>query len=232
MKAIDAVLFDLDDTLYEEMNFVTAALERVARFLAARAFPSADQFLAEMLDILETVGRGRVFDIVLERHGLPSSWVRPLLYVYRSADPELALFSDALPLLDDLRRRHVRTGIVTDGSALVQANKVRGLGLNQLVDVVVYTDTLDEGAAKPAPTGFLVALELLGSEPAVSAYVANDVRKDFAGPRSLDMTGVLVTRRMLGDLDSQPRDAHPDHIVADLSEVGVALGIATGVTLD
>lgn len=223
MTRIDTVLFDLDDTLYRELDFVVAALACVAEFLEQRTGVRASSFREDMLKILETHGRGHVFDLLLKQHDLPLAWVSPMLFVYRRARPRLQLFPDARNFLERLRFSEVQTGIVTDGCALVQAGKVTGLGLETLMDIVVYTDTLGEGAGKPSSIGYEVALELLEADPSTSAYVANDVRKDFVGPRHLGMTGVLVTRGMLGVLDRQPESHRPHHMVHTLEEVGFIL---------
>ena len=231
MKALQSVLFDLDDTLYPEMTFVTEALGEVGRFLTERTGQPGEEFQAEMLAVLKEQGRGKVFDVVLKRHGLPESWVSPMLHVYRSSTPKLRLFDDAQPLLDMLKSHGIRIGIVTDGFSLVQASKILCLGLRRVMDVVILTDTLGEGFGKPSPEGFVVALEMLDSEPEASAYVANDARKDFAGPRELNMAGVLVRRRILGDLDELPESHRPHYVVDQLSEVARALGIADRAAL-
>lgn len=228
MSSIECVLFDLDDTLYDEIDFVSDAFDRVSRFVASWSDLPAKRLADEMMEVLQAEGRGRVFDRIVERHRLPSSWVVRMLYVYRSTKPSLEPFGDALPLLDLLRDHGIATGIVTDGLALVQQNKVESLGLDQLVDTIVYTDAIGDGTPKPATTGFEVASGLLRSDPRATAYVANDLRKDFVGPRRLGMTGVLVTRRVAGSLDTQPEDNLPHDVVTDLSEVATALRIKEG----
>ena len=214
-----AILFDLDDTLYDEREFVRSALRDVASFVAERSGINADELHIELQEILDAEGRGAVFDQLLQKHRLPKSWVEPMLYVYRTCIPSLDLFPDAAVLLQTLREQRIRTGIVTDGASLVQANKVRALRLESLIDVIVYTDSLGAGASKPATVGFEVALELLNAEPEGSFYIANDVRKDFVAPRRLGMSGILVSRRMLGVLEGLPPSHQPDHVVWDMADL-------------
>ena len=226
MSRLQCVLFDVDDTLYRELDFVHAAMGDVAAFVAGRTGEDRDGVLTQLLELLAERGRGDVFDTLLASRGLPSAWVAPMLYVYRCARPALSLYDDAGALLTLLRRNGVRTGIVTDGVTLVQHNKVRGLGLEDVIDAVVYTDTLGPQAGKPSPTGFEIAMELLGVTANRTAYVANDVRKDFIAPRALGMTAVLVRRGILGDLREQPEHAHPHHAVDTLGEVAQTLNAA------
>ena len=218
-----ALLFDLDDTLYDEITFVHAAMLEVAEFVARRSDHAPDEVHRHLLDELGRSGRGRVFDAVLERLRLPASWVPTLVYVYRSAEPRLSLLPGATDLLRRCRDAGLATGILTDGSSLVQAAKIRSLGLRNLVDAVVLTDSVGAGEPKPSVVGFEVAMRLLDTTPGATGYVANDVNKDFVASQVLGMTGVLVRRGQIGDLAAMPATHHPDLQVHDLTQVWDAL---------
>lgn len=213
-----SVLFDLDDTLYRELDFVEQAMRNVARFVGLRTRHNVEAVTNDLLSIMRTDGRGQVFDEFLDQRGLPAGWIAPMLYTYRRTAPNLQLYEDVVPLLTALREQDIQTGIVTDGKAVVQSAKVAALDLDRLVDAVVLTDVIGPDAEKPSTTGFNVALELLQSRPDQSVYVANDLRKDFLGPRKLGMTGILIVRGVLGTLDDTPARGLPDHSVEDLRE--------------
>lgn len=191
-----AVLFDLDDTLYPEIDFARGGFRAAARYLARPTGLRAETLTREMLRHLERDGRGRVFDSVLETHGmLTPVAVQTLVLLYRSHRPRLQLYPDAAAALRALRRRGFRLGIVTDGLASVQHRKIDALRLDRMTDAVVCTDELAGRPAKPSSVPFQVALELLGVEPPSAAYVGNDPGKDFLGPRRLGMTTVRVRRQ-------------------------------------
>lgn len=140
-----AVLFDLDDTLYPERTFVDSGFRAVARVLADRSARSEPELFARMQQILETQGRGYVFDTILAETELAARTeddVRLLLYVYRSHRPRIALSTDALPVLRTLRAAGYRLGVVTDGAGTVQRNKIAALGLDPHVDAIVCTDEI------------------------------------------------------------------------------------------
>lgn len=218
MTSSPSVLFDLDDTLYRELDFVEEAMRNVAGFVGLRTGQNVDAVTHDLLGIMRSDGRGRVFDEFLDRQGLPAGWVAPMLYTYRRTVPNLQLYGDVVPLLAALREQDIHTGIVTDGKAIVQSAKIAALDLERLVDAVVLTDVIGPEAEKPNTAGFTVALELLQSRPDQSVYVANDLRKDFFGPRELGMPGILVARGVLGTLDDTPARGLPDHSVKDLRE--------------
>lgn len=213
------VLFDLDDTLYDERSFVEGAMGEVARFLAAREGVDADVVHGLLLEELNRSGRGRVFDVVLAQLDLPLRLVPTLVYVYRSARPRISLFDDAGPLLDSLLHAGFATGVLTDGSAIVQDAKIDLLGLRPRLDVVILTDAVGAGSPKPHVLGFQVGCDLLGIPPERVWYVGNDLRKDYAGPRRLGIRSIHVARRQLGEPAGLAPCFRPDVTVRCLADV-------------
>jgi putative hydrolase of the HAD superfamily len=190
-----AVLFDLDDTLYTELDFVRSGFRAVARVLAERWGGHETRLFERLWDILEEQGRGRVFDTILNEVASgprTDDGVRLLTFVYRSHRPTLTLAPQTQPTLTALRDAGVKLGIVTDGLGTVQRNKIAALGLDPLVDVIVCTDEIGREWWKPSTTPFNVALALLGVEARDAAYVGNDPGKDFAGPNSLGMRTIQI----------------------------------------
>ena len=141
-----AVLFDLDDTLYPEMEFVRGGFRAAARHLAGRHGLDTERLYEEMLDVLGRDGRGRVFDRVLEDHGLLSAEaVALMVYIYRTHRPSLRPDDDARATLEALRQADVRLGLVTDGMGSVQRRKIAALEIEDLFEAVVCTDELGAG---------------------------------------------------------------------------------------
>ncbi len=191
-----AVLFDLDDTLYPEIDFVRGGFRAAATYLARRTGVRTEALTREMMRALERDGRGHVFDSVLDAHGLRTSVaVQSMLVLYRSHRARLQAYPDVAPTLRALRHKGFSLGIVTDGLASVQRRKVAALKLDRAMDVVVCTDELTGRPVKPSPVAFQVALDLLGADAEASAYVGNDPGKDFGGPKHLGMTTVRVRRQ-------------------------------------
>ena len=187
-----AVIFDLDQTLYPEADFVRSGFRAVAAHLAAHCGGSAETLAEEMESILWSEGRGRVFDQLHSRHGWGAR-VAPetLLHLYRTHVPELRMHADAADLLASLAGP---LGIVTDGHPTEQHNKIAALGLASRFSAIVCTADIGPHAAKPAATGYRVCLERLGVAPEDTAYVGDDAAKDFAAPRALGMRTVRVAR--------------------------------------
>lgn len=192
---VAGVLFDVDDTLYDEMTFVRSGFLAIARTLQTRFGWSPDELLKEMLAILSRDGRGAIFDDILrQRETYSRQLVEELVSAYRLHRPTIQLFKDVAPVLGMLRTAGFKLGLVTDGDHKVQQRKVDALGLPGLVDVVVRTDELGKEFWKPHPRPFEVALAGLGLSPERTIYVGNDPAKDFEGPRQLGMGSVHIER--------------------------------------
>lgn len=192
-NALKAVLFDLDNTLYPEEQFVVSGFRAVAQTLGERLNLSADTLFQKMLKTLRDHGRGKVFDRLLEEFQIDSAkWLPTLVQVYRSHQPLIFLSPGVTAALRSLKDRGVKIGLVTDGLASVQRRKIAALGLDSVMDVIVCTEELGRGSRKPSTSPFEVALQLLNVPPGAAAYVADDVSKDFAGPNRLGMKSVQI----------------------------------------
>jgi putative hydrolase of the HAD superfamily len=189
------VLFDLDDTLYPERQFVDGGFAAVAAFLAERSGRSASMLAGRLRELHDQGGRGRLFDTLvseLDLGGEPDL-VPACLLVYRTHPTRLTPFSGVVELLDGLRAAGVRTGVISDGNAAVQTRKLAGLdGLSERLDLVVLTDDLGPGHAKPSRTSYDVACRLLAVDPSATIYVGNDPRKDFRGARAAGLRTIRV----------------------------------------
>ena len=222
-----AVLFDLDDTLYPEIEFVKSGFRAAARYLSLRYHFSEDSLVKQMLDILRRDGRGKIFDTLLRYLGLyTEEKVRLLVYLYRSHRPTIHLYKDVLPTLECLRRYGTRLGIITDGMASVQKNKIAALGLNNLFGVIVYTDELGKNCWKPSAIPYKIALELLEARPSEAVYVGDSPSKDFLAPNSMGMLTIQVNRQMCQNLkeESIPKAAAARFVIKSLKQLLPIIG--------
>src|SRR5438270_726613 len=86
------LIFDLDDTLYEELTYVSSGFRAVARWLETQFQWDQESSYQCMWEILERQGRGKSFDRVLQRNGkLTAALVRACVSVYRHHQPNIQL---------------------------------------------------------------------------------------------------------------------------------------------
>jgi putative hydrolase of the HAD superfamily len=189
---IAAVLFDLDDTLFLQAEWLSGAWSAVAATAQAEGLDSAALLDALVAIAAEGSDRGRIIDRALAAVGAEGIDVAPLLASFRAHAPEtLPLLPGVRDGLDELRRQ-VPIGLVSDGDPSIQGAKLRALGLADAFDVVVLSDELGRELRKPHPAPFLAALEALGVEPGTAVFVGDRPAKDVAGAIAVGMRAIRV----------------------------------------
>lgn len=190
---VRAVLFDLDDTLYPEQAFILSGFRAAARHGASVLGLDAAALEEACVRLFTAGRRGDIFDAALRSLGRPASpeTVATLVEAYRTHVPRLCLPEETAMVLRALRPRY-RLGVVTDGYAAVQRRKVAALGLERFLDVIIYTDDWGRAAWKPAPAGFVAALQRLGIAPVQALYVGDNPAKDFIGARALGLNTIRL----------------------------------------
>ncbi|MBF0458391.1 MAG: HAD hydrolase-like protein [Nitrospirae bacterium] len=192
---LSAALFDLDDTLYREMDYVSSGFRAAARFLRSKYGFNEEIVFNKTMDILNSFGRGNVFNKLLEELGIfDEEILRYLIYIYRTHRPAIHVFGDVLPVLESLRDSGIKTGLITNGMAIVQQNKVAALGIARLFDVIIYPDAIGPEYWKPSPVPFKMALNVLGVPAVASVYVGDNPSRDFLVPNALGMKSVQIKR--------------------------------------
>lgn len=192
---LKAVMFDLDDTLYYELDYVKEAFGSVAEYLGTKYSLPAETILHSCMQILQTEGRGRIFNRVCEQYGMQEE-IGHLLQIYRATKPRLQLYPEAVSLLRQLRDHSIRTGVITDGIAMVQRAKTEALFPGRMPDAVLLTDEVRDAdgrsLSKPDPQVYLLCLQQLGAGPQEAVYVGDNPGKDFIGARHLGIKTVRV----------------------------------------
>lgn len=198
-----AILFDLDETLYAEVDYVRSGFAQVAERIAALADADFGQVLTFMEAELARVGRGRVFDAALSHFGLEASaeLVSELVELYRSHEPYIRLFDDADGLLTRLQGK-VQLGLVTDGLPQMQWAKIRALELDERMAAIVCT--WEHDLPKPDPGGFRLAMERLGTQAEQTLIIGDRPDHDLAAAQALGCDAVRIRRGRFVDVASAP----------------------------
>lgn len=186
--------FDLDDTLYDERSYVESGLRAVARHGRDRFGWDADRSFAEMIEILNAEGRGKVFDRWLASGGrVGKGVVAECVRVYRHHRPQLTLSPDAAALLPRLRRYPLY--LVTDGHKIVQQRKIEALGIAPLFRRVFITHRYGVRHAKPSLHCFERIRGLERAQWRDIVYVGDNPAKDFV---ALNAVGARTVRLLTG----------------------------------
>ena len=187
------VVFDLDDTLYLERDYVWSGFTKLAPWVRA-TLGISDFHLKAWALFLQGV-RGHIFDQVLVAAGVrpDQSTVRAMVDMYREHVPDIQLTVDAAKCLQEVNRQ-AYTALITDGPERSQRNKVEALGIEGRFEKIVFTASLGAGYAKPHAKPFLDIHKHFGKNVEEYIYVADNPTKDFVGPRSLGWKTMRIRR--------------------------------------
>lgn len=187
---IDTILFDLDNTLYQESMFVRSGLRSVAYRAGAFIEAEPESIFDFLIDVLVREGRGEIFNRLLEKYDcFTNERLQVLIYEYRTHIPTIALAPDVKKLLSQLLDRGIKLGLITDGMAAVQRRKIRALEIDGYFQSIICTDELGKAYWKPSVVPFQIAMNHLAADPLQTVYVGDDLSKDFGGPLQLNMKG-------------------------------------------
>ncbi len=194
-RTVRAVVFDLDDTLFRERDYVRSGFAAVADALRGRLGTRAE-YERWMWRRFASGKTRDVFD-ALSRHyrlGLSPARIAELVEVYRRHSPAIRPCRGVTGLLERLRRRHLRLALLTDGYLPAQQLKLDALGLAGWFDAIVLAERLGRDAWKPSPRGFHAVRRKLRTPHHACAYVADNPAKDFLAPNRLGWLSVQWRR--------------------------------------
>jgi putative hydrolase of the HAD superfamily len=223
---ISTVIFDLDDTLYDETDYCKSGFHAAAAYIAER-FPGADArgLYNSMWMAFASGNRTKAFNAALEAAGVKydAECIATLVEVYRNHHPAISLPDESRSVLDSLKGRY-KLALLTDGFMPAQQLKVKALGIEGYFSSIVYTEELGRENWKPSPLGFQKIMFDLGVEAGRCAYVADNEQKDFIAPNELGMAAIKVTRpsALHPEAGAEP-GSKPLHTIFSLSELAALL---------
>jgi len=233
MRELDAVLFDIDDTLCPTTAFAARARHNAVRaMLDAGLRAGEEQVYRELEEVIAEFSSNyeHHFDKLLLRldhravEGLnPALVVAAAVAAYHDTKfRELAPYPGVRELFARLADSGVRVGIVTHGLTAKQAEKLVRLGLVPYIDAAAIFISDQIGVAKPNPKLYLAALKALELAPARVMYVGDNPRNDIAPPKSL---GMRTCWARLSDKHAPPQNAAqtPDHEINDFAQLSELL---------
>jgi len=219
---ITTVVFDLDDTLYDEVEYCRSGFEAVAEFLAdSPETPPAERIFGAFWKQFTAGNRTKTFNTALDELDIDydDELIGKLIKVYRNHVPKITLPQDSGDLLSKLSGKYT-LALLTDGFLPAQQLKVQALGIEKYFNCIVYTEELGRQFWKPSPAGFEKLMQELNTEPQNIAYVADNQAKDFIAPNKLGFMTVQIIRpaRIHAELVEES-DAAPQYVIHKITQL-------------
>lgn len=225
------VVFDLDDTLCKEIEYLKSAYREIATYAAQMCTGSGVSI--QVLEVkayeamMEAYHDGKnAFEALNAFLGFELP-IAELLQMYREHVPQISLEEDVRYTLDKLKAEGVLMGIVSDGRELTQWNKIKALGLTEWIDESCVIINSSQDCFKPNPCGYqrlVEAVVAIAQEEEISfTYIGDNLKKDFIWPKKNGWQTVCLRddgRNIhLQDFENTPPEALPDKVVEFLVDI-------------
>ncbi len=185
IKDKKTVIFDLDDTLYNEIDFLKSAYKDISKKVASNVNVDALLLYKEMLTHFNN--RKNVFKVIIEMYSA-SYTIQELLHIYRNHQPKLELSKDRRGVLDTLKHENVNLGLLTDGRSVQQRNKIKALNLDTWFSEIIISEEF--GSEKPNINNYKYFEKVYGE--GTYYYIGDNIKKDFVSPNKLNWITICL----------------------------------------
>ncbi|SHG03321.1 HAD family hydrolase [Ornithinibacillus halophilus] len=192
---IKAVIFDLDDTLISEKEYIESGYRHISKVLSKRFSKDAETLYQLLLELLN-ISSKNVFNRLLDRLGIVcvEEDIVELVEEYRKHFPDIHFYNDVLPCLEKLKKENIKTGIITDGYAESQRQKLQAVNASDYIEEIIVTDELGREYWKPHPFAFEKMREKFNVEFSEMIYIGDNPNKDFYISKILPIKSIRIVR--------------------------------------
>lgn len=226
----DAVLFDLDDTLFN-----STLMSHTARRNAIRAIREAgveldeDDAFNKLIQIVKEYGSnyGEHFNRLIEELGYeihPKLIAAAIVAYHSSKFALLRPFPDVILTLLTMMKADVKIGIISDGIKIKQWEKLMFLGIQHFFDIVIINDLPSQW--KPTNYSFKLAMQKLNlKNPEKLIYIGNKIETDIVGANRMGFVSVLFDPTKKIDVKKLDGENKPQYHIQRINEIIDIIGI-------
>jgi len=222
MVMITTVVFDLDDTLYDEVDYCKSGFETVSEFLANLSeMPTAERIFDCLWKQFTAGNRTKTFNAALDELGISydDKLIAELIEAYRNHIPKIKLPADSSDILRQLSGKYI-LALLTDGFLPAQQLKVQAMGIEKYFKCIIYTEQLGREFWKPSPAGFEKLMESLDVKAENTAYVADNEQKDFIAPNKLGILTIqLIRPARIHTEPAEGPDAEAQYVIQKINQL-------------
>lgn len=202
---IKAVVFDLDNTLYDYDTCDKFAMFELKRYCMDLFQIGEDEF-AQKYSLAKEITKKRLGTVAASHNRMlyaqtflelqnekPASHALELYDIYWDAMlSHMKPYRYVRPLFGQLADRGIKIAVLTDLTVHIQHRKIQKLAIDGYVDVLVTSE--EAGKEKPDPAMFELLTEKLNLRAHQLLMIGDDLKKDIAGAKAADVPAVLFTR--------------------------------------
>lgn len=226
---IKAVIFDIDQTLYDFNGGDFYGREAVAEY-CQRCFGLGEAQTMEYYQKAWSLGEQRVgtdtaaihnrmirFQCMMELLGQPLfPHVKALYHAYWDAlIAHIKPFHGILQFMQQLSAKGIRIGVGTDMTAYIQYRKLEALGLSGYINLIVTSE--EAGVEKPHPKFFALCVEKAGCPAEDCMFIGDNLKKDVNGAIACGLNGVWYSN------GKEPEQEMPFPVIQSYEDLSLKL---------
>lgn len=201
---IKVIVFDLDDTLYDEIEYVKSGFKEVSNYFSDKFKLDKNLIYNYMVRDLEKNGRGKIFDNVLENFKIYSKEnIKKAIFIYRTHKPNIVLPQESIEILKYYNSLQIPLYIVTDGNKIVQNSKIEALGVRKYIKKDFITHRYGVKNSKPSTYCFEKIAKLEKVEYKDIVYIGDNPNKDFVNIKKLGFRTIRVLNGMFSNVKKE-----------------------------
>ena len=142
------LFLDLDDTLFDELDYVRSGFIEVSKCISDTNLVEKDLVFNQIMYQFQKYGRTGIFNRTMSYFELEKPSMSDLVATYREHSPNICTYDGVYKSLISLKNIFDKMVIITDGIVGVQRNKITALGLEKYVDDIIYC--MEYNSPKPS----------------------------------------------------------------------------------
>jgi putative hydrolase of the HAD superfamily len=188
---IEAVIFDIDNTLMDFMKMKRAAVDAAVDYMIDAGLDIDKQTMVDKIFKVyweEGIEDQNIFDKVLLREfgQIDYKILAAGIIGYRKAkEAHMMLYPHVRMTLSELLRMGIRLGVVSDAPRLPVWLRIVSLNLHHYFEKVITFD--DTGERKPSPKPFLKIIDDMKIKPQNAIMVGDWAERDIVGAKNIGM---------------------------------------------
>lgn len=189
-------IFDLDDTLFKELDYVKSGLLFCANKISKKTGKNNLKIYNSLFKIFKKKGRGCVFNFYFNNN---KKEIKRYIKLYRKHYPNINLYNDAEKFLKKIKKEKKPMYLVTDGHSDSQLQKLKKLKIKKIFKKIFITPNYGKSFMKPSLKCFQKIKKLENCKWNEMIYIGDNPSKDFI---NLNKKGAITARIIRGEFSN------------------------------
>lgn len=217
---IKAIIFDLDDTLIFEKEYVKSGFWVIAENLKNIINQETNNIFNNLIKLFD-INPKNVFNRLFEKYNINYNQkdINYLINIYRNHKPNIRYFPDVAPFLKYIKKNKLNCGIITDGYINTQTQKLKILKAINSFNSIIITDKLGVNYRKPHPLSFELMKKKLKVNFNEMIYVGDNPKKDFYISHIYPIITIRIMRKGIYHKSKYYKNIKEYHRINQLNEL-------------